>query len=74
MELQIHLQFEEESQRWWADIPEVPGVSCYAPSAVEGIKKIKLLAFQVIADLVEHGEMQIPDEVRFVQPVQPLVA
>ena len=46
----------EEDGRWVAEIPELPGVMTYGQSREEAISKVKVLAFRVLADQLEHGE------------------
>lgn len=66
MNLEIELIYEAESDRWWANIDAIPGLSKYGKTKLDAEKNIKLLALQVIADFVEHGEMDAPEFIRFV--------
>ena len=47
---------QEDDGRWIAEVPELPGVMAYAPSAQEAVAKAKALALRVVADRLEHGE------------------
>lgn len=47
----------EDDGRWIAEAIELPGVLCYGNSADEAISNAELLAIEVIADRVAHGEM-----------------
>ena len=55
MNLRIEIDRESDG-RWIADVPELPGVSCYGANQSEAIAKAKSLALRVIADRLEHGE------------------
>lgn len=48
---------QEEDGRWIAEIPELPGIMVYGDSKAQAISKAEALAFRVIADRLEHGEM-----------------
>jgi predicted RNase H-like HicB family nuclease len=48
---------QEEDGRWIAEIPELPGTMVYGDSREQAISKAEALAFRVIADRLEHGEM-----------------
>ena len=50
----------ETDGRWIGEIPELPGVMTYGASRDEAISKAKALAFRVLADRIEHGEV-IPE-------------
>jgi len=47
---------QEEDGRWFAEVPDLPGVIAYGPSREEAITKVKTLALRVIAERIEHGE------------------
>jgi len=55
MVLTVELE-QEDDRRWIAEIPELPGVMAYGPSAQEAVAKAKALALRVVADRLEHGE------------------
>lgn len=57
MQLTIRLLREEEG-RWIGDIPELPGVTVYGSTPEEATLKAKALAFRVIAEEIEHGELK----------------
>lgn len=48
---------QEEDGRWIAEIPELPGTMVYGETKEQAISKAEALAFRVIADRLEHGEM-----------------
>jgi predicted RNase H-like HicB family nuclease len=51
---------QEEDGRWISEIPDLPGVMTYGSSRDEAVAKAKALAFRVLADRLEHGEV-IPE-------------
>lgn len=57
MNLTIDLNREDDG-RWIATVPEIPGVSKYGKTPEEAIHAVKVLALQVVADMLEHGELQ----------------
>lgn len=59
MQLTIRL-LRETDGRWIGDVPELPGVTVYGSSPEEATLKARALALRVIAEELEHGEMQ-PD-------------
>jgi predicted RNase H-like HicB family nuclease len=56
MRLTIRL-LHEADDRWIGDVPELPGVSVYGATPEEATVKAKALALRVIAEEIEHGEM-----------------
>jgi len=56
MKLTIRLLLEEDG-RWIGDVPELPGVTVYAATAEQAALKAKALALRVIAEEIEHGEI-----------------
>lgn len=59
MQLTIRL-LRETDGRWIGDVPELPGVTVYGATREEAVIKTKALALRVIAEEIEHGEMN-PD-------------
>ena len=57
MQLTIRL-LRETDGRWIGDIPELPGVTVYGATPDEAKLKAKALALRVIAEEIEHGEME----------------
>ena len=47
----------EEDGRWFAEVPDLPGVIAYGQSREEAIAKVKALALRVMAERIEHGEL-----------------
>ena len=56
MELVVELE-QEEDGRWIADIPILPGVMVYGQSREEALRLVEALALRVLADRIEHGEL-----------------
>jgi predicted RNase H-like HicB family nuclease len=50
--------FRHADGRWIADIPELPGVTVYGASMEEARIKAAALALRVIAEEIEHGELE----------------
>ncbi len=46
----------EEDGRILASVPDLPGVMAYGASQEEAVRKVKSIALQVLADLIEGGE------------------
>jgi predicted RNase H-like HicB family nuclease len=59
MRLTIRL-LQETDGRWIGDVTELPGVTVYGVTSEEAVLKAKALALRVIAEEIEHGEMN-PD-------------
>lgn len=57
----MHLRIEvdrEEDGRWIAEISELPGVLAYGVDRRSAEQSARALALRVIADKIEHGEME----------------
>jgi predicted RNase H-like HicB family nuclease len=48
----------EEDGRWLAEVAALPGVLAYGSSANEAMAKAEVLALRVLAERLEHGEVQ----------------
>jgi predicted RNase H-like HicB family nuclease len=48
---------QEDDGRWIAELPNLPGVLAYGQTRDEAVLNAQILAFRVIADRLEHGEM-----------------
>jgi predicted RNase H-like HicB family nuclease len=65
MELRI-VSEQEEDGRWIAEIPTLPGVMAYGETKERAISRATALALQVLADRIEHGEIEMaPSQVVF---------
>ncbi len=60
MNLAIELE-QETDGRWIAEIDALNGVLVYGETREDAIRKVKTLAFRVIADRLESGE-SLPQE------------
>jgi predicted RNase H-like HicB family nuclease len=49
----------EADGRWIGDIPELPGVSVCGATREEATVKAKALALRVIAEEIEHEEIEV---------------
>lgn len=47
---------KEKDGRIFASVPTLPGVIAYAESEDEAVRKVKAMALQVLADMMERGE------------------
>jgi predicted RNase H-like HicB family nuclease len=58
MEIQpIRVEIErEEDGRILASVPDLPGVMAYGSSEEEAVRKVKSIALQVLADMIESGD------------------
>lgn len=56
MHLSIELDREDDG-RWIAEALDLPGVMTYGATREEGIRNTELLAIEVIADRIEHGDV-----------------
>jgi predicted RNase H-like HicB family nuclease len=53
----IRVQIElEEDGRFLASVPDLPGVMVYGATEDEAIRKVKSIALQVLADMIESGD------------------
>jgi predicted RNase H-like HicB family nuclease len=60
----IRVEIEREDDgRFLASVPDLPGVMAYGASEDEAIRKVKSIALQVLADMVEEGE-QVPEPLK----------
>lgn len=50
----------EEDGRILASVPDLPGVMAYGEAEDAAIRKVKAIALQVLADMIESGE-EVPD-------------
>jgi predicted RNase H-like HicB family nuclease len=51
------IELEREADgRWLADVPALPGVSCYGTDRDEAVARVQALALRVIAERLEHRE------------------
>ena len=53
----------EEDGRILASIPGLPGVMAYGATQEEAVRKVKAIALQVLAEMIESGE-EVPEPFR----------
>ena len=46
----------EQDGRILASVPDLPGVMAYGGAEEEAVRKVKSIALQVLADMIENGE------------------
>jgi predicted RNase H-like HicB family nuclease len=60
--LRIDVEREEDG-RFLASVPDLPGVMGYGQTPEEATRKVKAIALQVLADMIESGE-DVPDALK----------
>jgi predicted RNase H-like HicB family nuclease len=53
----------EDDGRILASVPDLPGVMAYGATENEAVRKVKSIALQVMADMIESGE-EVPESLR----------
>lgn len=53
--IRVELEREEDG-RILASVPDLPGVMVYGAVEEEAVRKVKAIALQVLADMIESGE------------------
>jgi len=60
----LRLEIErEEDGRYLASVPELPGVMAYGETEAAAIRKVKSIALQVLADMIDSGE-DVPEPLK----------
>jgi predicted RNase H-like HicB family nuclease len=60
----IRVEIErEEDGRFLASVPDLPGVMAYGTTNEEAVRKVKTIALQVLADMIESGE-EVPEPLK----------
>ena len=53
----IRVEVESEDDgRILASVPDLPGVMAYGNTETEAVRKVKTIALQVLAEMIESGE------------------
>jgi predicted RNase H-like HicB family nuclease len=53
----IRVEWErEEDGRFLASLPDLSGVMAYGAVEADAVRKVKAVALQVLADMIENGE------------------
>lgn len=60
--LRIEVEREEDG-RLLASVPELPGVMAYGATEEEAIRKVKAIALQILADMIDSGE-EVPESLK----------
>jgi predicted RNase H-like HicB family nuclease len=60
--IRVDLEREQDG-RILASVPDLPGVMAYGCDDAEAIRKVKAIALQVLADMIESGE-EVPGPLR----------
>ncbi len=60
MRYRIELDREDDG-RHIADVPDLPGVLVYGETRELALRAAQVLALQVIADRIEHGELVVDE-------------
>jgi predicted RNase H-like HicB family nuclease len=55
---------QEEDGRWIAEVIDIPGALAYGTSRMDALIKAEALAFRILADRLELGELK-PEELPF---------
>jgi len=53
----------EEDGRVLASVPDLPGVMAYGVSEEEAVRRVKSIALQVLADMIESGD-DVPEPLK----------
>lgn len=53
----------EDDGRILASVPDLPGVMAYGVTEIEAVRKVKAIALQVLAEMIESGE-EVPEPLR----------
>lgn len=60
----IRVEIEREDDgRILASVPDLPGVMAYGSVEDEAVRRVKVIALQVLADMIESGE-DVPEPLR----------
>jgi predicted RNase H-like HicB family nuclease len=60
--IQVEVEREVDG-RILASVPDLPGVMAYGETESEAVRKVKSIALQVMADMIESGE-EVPEPLR----------
>lgn len=60
----LHIDIDREDDgRFLASVPDLPGVMAYGDTSEAATRKVKSIALQVLADMIETGE-DVPDPLK----------
>jgi len=60
--IRVELELEEDG-RHLASVPDLPGVMAYGATPEEAVRKVKSIALQVLADMIEGGD-EVPEAMK----------
>jgi predicted RNase H-like HicB family nuclease len=60
--IRVELEREEDG-RILASVPDLPGVMAYGANEEDAVRKVKAIALQVLADMIESGE-EVPEPLK----------
>jgi predicted RNase H-like HicB family nuclease len=60
--IRVELEREEDG-RILASVPDLPGVMAYGDSKEEAVRRVKSIALQILADMIESGE-EVPEPLK----------
>jgi predicted RNase H-like HicB family nuclease len=60
--IRVELEREEDG-RILASVPDLPGVMAYGATEEDAVRKVKPIALQVLADMIESGE-EVPQPLK----------
>jgi len=60
--IRVELEREDDG-RILASVPDLPGVMAYRSSEEEAVRKVKSVALQVLADMIDGGE-EVPEPLK----------
>jgi predicted RNase H-like HicB family nuclease len=60
----LRIEMDRETDgRFLASVPDLPGVMAYGTSESEAVGKVKSIALQVLADMIDSGE-DVPEPLK----------
>jgi predicted RNase H-like HicB family nuclease len=60
--IRVELEREDDG-RILASVPDLPGVMAYGATDEEAVRKVKSIALQVLADMIESGD-EVPEPLK----------
>ncbi len=60
--LRVRIEREEDG-RFLASVPDLPGVMAYGETEAAAVRKVKSIALQILADMIESGE-DVPEPLK----------
>lgn len=60
--IRVELEREEDG-RILASVPDLPGVMAYGANEEEAVRRVKSIALQLLADMIESGE-DVPEPLK----------